>query len=282
MRQGSARNGDIELFWLAEGPADAPAVVLVNGAGSTAVMWCRELIDPLLEAGYQVVRFDNRDIGRSTRIAADQTYLIADLADDLAAVLDHLELERAHLLGRSMGGMTAMALAASQPARVASLVLVYTTPCLADPAHHGLPGPQAWVLEAMAEEAFSPPPSTEAERVARRIAETRLYAGTRYDFDDAWARAEATADAAHAPFAETGHGAAVTASPSLAPELARINQPTLVLHGTADPIIDVEHGRFLAAALPNAELIEYEGLGHEMPPAFCAEIIDPLLALLSR
>ena len=102
MRSGVATNGDVELFWFDEGDARATPIVFVNGAGSTAVMWDRALVDPLLDAGYRVIRFDNRDVGRSTRIASDVGYTIADLAADLAAVMDHLRVDSAHLLGRSM------------------------------------------------------------------------------------------------------------------------------------------------------------------------------------
>ena len=188
MRSGVAHNGEVELFWFDEGDPTADAVVLVNGAGSTAVMWCRELIDPLLAAGLRVVRFDNRDVGRSTRMPADADYTIPDLADDLAAVLDDLGVATAHLLGRSMGGMTIMQFAATRPERVRTMTLIYTTPAFADAGDLGLPGPQEHVLEAMAEAAFEPPPTTDAERIERRVKDTHLYVGTRYPVDEAWVR----------------------------------------------------------------------------------------------
>lgn len=263
-----------------EGPHDGPVVVLVNGAGSTAVMWCRELIDPLIAAGCRVLRFDNRDVGRSTRLPSDSVYTITDLADDLAAVLDATEVEAAHLLGRSMGGMVVMAFAAACPERVRTSTLIYTTPCLADGAAHDLPGPKPAIIESLTEAAFAPKPADDQERAARRVAEVRLFSGSRYPFDERAALEEAMADNAHAPFAEPGHGVAVLRSPSLVPVLADLVQPALVLQGTEDPIVDVAHGRFLAARLPNATYIEFDGLGHEMPPLFCAEIVKPVLALI--
>lgn len=280
MRTGIARNGDIDLYWVHEGDAGDPAVVLVNGAGSTAVMWCRELIDPLLDAGYRIIRFDNRDVGRSTRMAHDAHYIIPDLAGDLAAVLDALDVEAAHLLGRSMGGMINMSFADSHAERVMTSTLIYTSPAMSDLEAYGLPGPQPAVLDELARAAFAPQPESDAERVDRRFEETRFYSGTRYPFDEEWARAEAAADVAHAPHAESGHMAAAAVSPSLVPILGSLSQSTLVLHGTADSIIDVAHGRFLHERLPNSTLIEYEGLGHEMPPAFCVEAVPPILALL--
>lgn len=282
MRSGVAHNGEVELFWFDEGDPTADAVVLVNGAGSTAVMWCRELIDPLLAAGLRVVRFDNRDVGRSTRMPADADYTIPDLADDLAAVLDDLGVATAHLLGRSMGGMTIMQFAATRPERVRTMTLIYTTPAFADAGDLGLPGPQEHVLEAMAEAAFEPPPTTDAERIERRVKDTHLYVGTRYPVDEAWVRQEAADEVAHAPHAEPGHGVAVMRSESLVPALPSLTQPALVLHGTADPIVDVAHGRFLAQRLPDATYVEFEGLGHEMPPAFCTEIAPMVLDLVGH
>ena len=281
MRTGTAPNGDVELYWIDEGTPSDPAVVLVNGAGSTSVMWCRELIDPLLAAGYRVVRFDNRDVGRSTRVGHTVNYFISDLAADLGVVLDTLGVEAAHLVGRSMGGMINMSFSASHPHRVLTSTLIYTSPAFSDAVGHGLPGPKNFVIEAIADAAFAPRPTHDAERIERRVEETRLYSGTRYPFNEGWARAEAEADTAHAPYAEPSHAPAVMASPSLVPLLGSLTQPTLVLHGTADPIIDVAHGRFLDERLVNSSLIEYEGLGHEMPPAFCTEAVSPILSLLA-
>jgi pimeloyl-ACP methyl ester carboxylesterase len=272
MRTGMAHNDGIDLYWIEEGASGLPALVLVHGAGSPLVMWCRELIDPILEAGYRVIRFDNRDVGRSTRVPSDQQYLIPDLAADLRAVMDDCDAPTAHLVGRSMGGMTIMSFAALEPQRVETMTLIYTTACLADAGDHGLPGPDQRILDAMAEAAFDPPPANDDERIERRVVDAQLYAGSRYPFDEAWARREAAEEAAHAPYAEPGHGSAVMASDSLVPLLAALTQPALVLHGDADPIIDPSHGRFLAAGLPNSTYIEFDGLGHEMPPPFCAEI----------
>lgn len=280
MREGRASHGDIEIYTVAEGPVDAPTVVLVNGAGSTAVMWCRELVEPLLAAGFCVIRYDNRDVGRSSVLPSSVGYRLGDMGDDLLAVLDHWNVSKANALGRSMGGAIVMEAALARPDRFDTLTLVYTSACLGDPGAAGLPGPHDWVIEVLSQSAFSPPPANAEERVALRVAETELFAGTRYPFDAGWAREEAEADVAHGPHAEAGHYGAVAVSPSLADRVATLAHPALVLHGDADPIVPVEHGRHLASLLPKARLHEYEGLGHEMPPAFCGEITPVLLAHL--
>lgn len=284
MRTGTARNerrpdgaNAVSLHWVDEGDPDGRTVVLVNGAGSTAVAWCRELIDPLLEAGYRVIRFDNRDVGRSTRLDSARGYLLGDMADDLGAVLDAVGVATADIVGRSMGGAIALTFAIARPERVRTMGLIYTSPCLGDPGAHGLPGPKLRVLEAMAEAAFQPPPADDAERIERSVAASRLFVGSRYPFDEAWARAEAEAELAHAPYAEPGHGPAVMASPSLVPALSSVGHPVLVVHGSEDPVVPVEHGRFLASALPNATYVELDGLGHELPPAASAEVAPLLL-----
>jgi pimeloyl-ACP methyl ester carboxylesterase len=133
----------------------------------------------------------------------------------------------------------------------------------------------------MAEAAAAPPPETDADRIAARVEEARLFTGSRYAFDEAWARAEAEADVAHAAHARPAHGLAVMRSPSAVEGLAAIACPTLVVHGTEDPIIDVTHGRFLARHIPGARLVELEGMSHEMPPAMCHEIIGDVLAVMA-
>lgn len=281
LREDVARNDAIELYTLLETPDDAngETVLLVSGMGSTSVTWSRALVDPLLHAGYAVVRFDLRDVGRSTRPPAMDVYTLVDLASDALAVLDHWSVDRAHILGRSMGGSIAIELALDAADRVHTLTLAYSSAALM-PSDDGLPPPEDWVIEAGAEMMFAPPPRTPDERIERIVAEAELFAGTRHPFDADAARAEATAEVAHAPHAEHAHGIAIVSSSSRVPDLGRIQVPTLVLHGTADPVVPVAHGRLLAQRIPGARIIEYEGLGHEMPAAWCDEIVPEVLAHL--
>ncbi len=278
LHEGVARNGDIEIFTTLASPPSSPsgAMLLVNGMGSTSVTWSRALVDPLLEAGIAVVRFDLRDVGRSTRLPSMTPYTLADLAADAIAVLDHWELSAAHVLGRSMGGSVCIEAALAAPERVTTLTLAYSSAALM-PSDDGLPPPEDWVIDAAAEALFAPPPASDGERIERIVAESQRYAGTRHPFDVEAARAEAAAEVAHAPHGDHGHGVAVLSSPSRVGDLARIAVPTLVLHGTADPVVPIAHGRLLAARIPRARLVEFEGLGHEMPAAWCREIAPEVL-----
>lgn len=276
MTEGTARNDDVELYWVAEGEPETGTVLLINGGGSTSPMWCRELIDPMLDAGYRVARFDNRDIGRSTWLSGVD-YNMCDMADDAAAVLQVLGADQAHIVGRSMGGLVAQWLAVHHPAVTASLSLIYTTPSLTDDR---LPKSQPSVRRQTASEAQEP--ATAEDRMKIRTGSNRFYSGTRYPYDEPWSTAEARAEADHAPWNLPGHFGAVRRTPSLIDRLAEIEAPAIVIHGDADPIVPVEHGRFLGANLPHADYHEFTGLSHELPPAFCTEITPLLLAHFLR
>jgi len=271
MECGTVTNMDINLYWVAEGDPERPAVLLINGGGSTLPMWCRELIDPILEAGYRVVRFDNRDIGRSSWVP-DIRYTIEDMADDASAVLDAVGADAAHLVGRSMGGLTAQWMALKHRGRVRSLTLIYTTPSMTDDR---LPQSTPSARTQTAAEAVEP--ATAEDRMKVRMDSNRFYAGTRFPFDEAWSAAEAQLEVDHAPWNLPGHFRAVRNTPSLVDRLGEISAPTLVLHGDADPIVPVEHGRHLGANIAGASYHEFAGLSHELPPAFCTEIRQLLL-----
>lgn len=273
--EATAHNGATEIYWISEGPDSAETVLLINGGGSSSPMWCRELIDPLLDAGYRVIRFDNRDVGRSTRSAKGARYSVDDMASDAVAVLDAANAHSAHLFGRSMGGIIAQALSLEHPARVASLTLLYTTPGLSDAE---LPTSHPSVAEHAQEllRRSSPNPTRE-ERIALRVDGNRFYTGTRYPYDEAWSCAEAEAEADHAPHATPPHGVVVRQYPTMRPRLHEIAMPTLVIHGDADPIVPVEHGRKLAELIPDCTYLELAGLSHELPPALCIELVPSLL-----
>lgn len=275
IREGTASNGEVNLYWVAEGDQGHPTVLLVNGAGSTSPLWSRQLVDPILAAGFQVVRFDNRDIGRSTWMP-ETKYTLQDMADDTAAVLDAAGATQAHIFGRSMGGMTAQWLAVTHPDRVRSLVLLYTSPGIVD---ERLPRSQPSVAAQSAAEAAAP--ATDEARSKIRHASNEFYAGSRYEFDREWSLAEAKAEVDHAPWNLPGHFAAVLRTPSLIDRLGEISAPTLVLHGDEDPIVPVEHGRFLAESIEGAIYHEFEGLSHELPPAFCDEITPTVIDFFS-
>jgi pimeloyl-ACP methyl ester carboxylesterase len=264
----------VQIWAEALGPADAPAVLLVAGADSSSRRWSPRVVERFLEAGMQVVRYDHRDTGRSSLLPADAVYDLDDLAADAVAVLDALDVGAVHVVGHSMGGMVGQLLALSHPTRVRTLTLLATTPA---PDDERMPLPDEDLVLAIAERRFAPLPKDEAGRVAWHVELARLFAGTRYPFDEAHELSVAEAEVAWAWRPETGHGPAVFGSPGRIDRLGAIDCPTLVVHGDADRVYPPEHAHALAGGIPGASLVVVEGLGHESPPALFDELWDLLL-----
>ncbi len=270
--------GHVSLWADMEGPPDAEVVVLLAGADSPGFRWTRAVVDPLLAAGYRVLRFDHRDCGRSTRFTTDDAYGLADLAADTLGLLDHFDVARAHLVGRSMGGMVAQVIGLDDPQRVLTLTLISTTPGAGD---ERLPDPSDEFVEQMIGRIFEGPPADREGRERWIVDLHRILSGASHPFE-----AEAQLELARAELdtgwvAETGHGVAVHSSPSRLDRLQEIVAPTLVIHGTADPVYPPAHARALADGIPGSILVEVEGLGHEFPDALEAEIWPTLKLHLS-
>jgi len=234
------------------------------------------LVEQLVSGGHQVLVYDHRDVGRSTKTDPNRGYRVVDLARDLFAIVQSAA-PPAHIVGRSMGGAVALQLALDSPEMVRSLSLIGTSACLADPHAEGLGGPSEAFIEASSEAMFAPPPKTDEERLGRIVAESMLLAGPDYPTTPAEALEQAKLVLQHGYRPETGHAVAVSASPSLTPHLGQITKATLVIHGTADPVLPLEHAHHLVEHLPNATLMEVEGLGHDTPPALCRDIAPRLL-----
>lgn len=246
------------------------------GLGAQLIQWDEGLCELLAEQGHHVVRFDNRDAGLSTHFhdhgvpatGAAPPYLLDDLADDTAALMDVLGWTAAHIVGASMGGMIAQTLAIRHPERVLTLTSIMSTPgpSVAPPTEAAaaiLMGRPAQGREAVLEQAVrtwstigSPGYELDQERI-------RAMAGLAYDrcFD---------------PAGTARQLAAIMASGDRTELLAQVAVPTLVLHGEADPLVPVVGGRATAAAIPGARLVTYPGMGHDLPrelwPSFVAEI----------
>jgi pimeloyl-ACP methyl ester carboxylesterase len=249
------------------GRDDDPVLLLIGGAGWSRDWWDDELCDRFVAAGLRVVRYDHRDTGESTHWPPGAPgYTGADLTADALAVLDGLDVRRAHLVGLSMGGGIAQSLALTDPERVASLTLIATT--AVDPRVGELPGVTPELAALFADGAPEPDHSDPAVAVEALVEGERPFAGPDA-FDEARTRAIAhrvvarsrdlAASANHYSVPGGGH-----AGPD---DLSAISVPALVVHGSADPLFPLEHGRALAAAIPGARLLEIAGMGHQLPPA---------------
>ena len=241
-----------------------PAILLIAGASCSMDWWEDGLCRRLAEGGRLVVRYDHRDTGRSTTCPPGAPdYTGADLVADAVAVLDALEIERAHVVGLSMGGGIAQHLAAGHRDRVATLTLVSTS---RSAGADGLPGMTAELQAALAD----PPPEPDWEDreavVDYIVAGERPFAGPE-DVDEPRVRAlaERVFDRSNDIAASLANHVLLEGG-DLPGTIELPGQPTLVLHGTADPFFPPAHGRALAAEIPGARLVELDGVGHQYPP----------------
>lgn len=242
------------------GAAADPAILLVHGASASMLWWERELCDRLAAGGRHVIRFDNRDTGRSVSYPPGRPgYALRDMADDAVGILDALGVARAHLVGRSMGGGIVALAATHHPDRVASLTLVSTTSGGAD-----LPPMSEDVVAYTS--AGGPDPADPAAVVAFIVGLMEVYAGGSPFFDEAAMRAIAERDLVRTSDIAaclTNHFAIAVGEPV---PLGEIDAPTLVVHGDRDPVFPLPHGRALQQQIPGAALLVLEGTGHDLPP----------------
>lgn len=288
---GRAAVNGVELEYEVLGDLSDPVLLLVGGLGAQLVSWDDDFCSLLRSLGLAVIRFDNRDVGRSTliddprdpvallgqRLGGEDVappYRIADMADDAAALLGALDVEAAHVLGSSMGGMISQALAIAHPDRVLTLTSVMST---TGDRSVGKADPK--VFGAM----MAPTPTDTEEAIAHRVALSAVMAGPS-GIDEVRARRRATLEQARAadPRGVVRQLLGVVSSPPRTDALAGVGVPTLVIHGDADPVIDLSGGRQTADAVPGAELLVLEGVGHELPERVWPTVIDRLEATMGR
>jgi len=282
-----AANG-IELAYDCFGAADAPPLVLVQGLGCQMIAWDEAFCAQLAAAGYRVIRFDNRDIGRSTWLpqlgvpriaemfaaiaqgaAVSAPYLLGDMAADVAGLLDALAIERAHVVGVSMGGAIAQELALGWPERVRTL-----TSIMSNTGDAGFPAPAPAALGLL----LTPPPLERSAYIADYAKRWRLLRGAGFAPDEAMdaGRAERIFDRGLNPAGVARQLAAIIATPGRARALARLRVPALVLHGDKDPLVHVSGGIATAQAIAGARLQILEGMGHALPMQYWSEVIAAL------
>lgn len=277
--------GQVTLAYETFGSPDDPPMVLVMGVATQMLGWPDGFCQALADQGFYVVRFDNRDIGLSTHLddagvpdlmallsggSGTAPYLLADMADDTAGLLDALDLDRVHLVGLSMGGMIAQEVALRHGERLISLTSIMSTPA----AHIGKPTPEASAT------LMWPSPKTEAEAAELTVNVYRVVGSPAYPSDVEWLRAVG-AESFRRSSKSAGkvrQFAAILVSPDRRPGLAALAVPTLVLHGEEDPLIQVEGGHETAAAVPGSRLVTYPGMGHDLPeelwPTLVGEITE--------
>lgn len=280
-----ARCNGINIEFETFGDPASPPILLIMGLGAQMILWPDEFCEALAAAGHYVIRYDNRDVGLSSRIKGTRKprvvrtvlasmlrlpvqvpYTLDDMAHDAAALLDHLGLHSAHVVGVSMGGMISQVLAARQPQRVRSLTLIMTTS-----GNPRLPGPSLELRLRL----LRTPPFGDRELMIRYGMDTwRLIGSPEYPLDDVAMRTKV--ERHHDRSSDRSGFArqllAIIASGSRVPLLKRIHAPTLVIHGEDDPLVPVAGAHDLAKHIPGARLHLIPGMGHDMPPALLPQL----------
>jgi pimeloyl-ACP methyl ester carboxylesterase len=281
------RANGIALEYEVFGDRSAPPLLLVMGLGAQLTLWPMELVEALVDRGFRVIRYDNRDIGLSHKMEGAKApgmvrhllmkrlgfsprvpYTLADMAADGVGLLDALGIDKAHVVGASMGGMIAQHIAFSHPERVLSLTSIMSTT-----GHAKLPPAQK---EAIAVLTRRPVSMAETVMVEHGVKIGRTIGSPGYPADEARLRANATRDfrRSYYPSGMPRQLAAIIADGDRRARLARVSAPTLVIHGEDDPLVPLECGIDTAKHIPGATLKTIPGMGHDLPLELVEEIAE--------
>ncbi|HWM54202.1 MAG TPA: alpha/beta fold hydrolase [Solirubrobacterales bacterium] len=280
----------IEIAYQEIGDPDGEPLFLVMGLGTQMLAWDEAFCATLAERGFRVVRFDNRDIGRSTMIdsagipkridvfvgrRSTAAYRLSDMAADAAGLMDHLEIDSAHVVGASMGGMIGQTLAIEQPERVRSLVSIMST---TGNRLVGTPTPKAYAL------LLSDFPRDRYAYVERVVKTFELIGSPAFAMDEERLReiAGRMYERSHNPAGIMRQIHAISASGSRTRALGDLTLPVTVIHGTRDPLIRPSGGRATARAIPGARLRMVEGMGHDFPEALWPLFVDEIADTAAR
>ena len=278
MGEGKVKANNIEIWYEEFGESTNPTVLLIMGSGCQGIMWNMELINGIVNAGYHVIRFDNRDTGLSTWIDDFNAtpYSYEDMAADTIGLMDALNIEKAHIIGWSMGGTIAQLVAIHYPNRVLSLTSWMSTYWSFDP---DVPAMNDELSSRFAEIMEATPPETKEAFIEGNVNIFRLMSGSRFPFDEQWVRSitEKSYIRGWNTNGTQNQAAAGMASPSRLEALRNLNIPTLVIHGTEDPVINYAHGVVCAKVIPGAKLLTLKGVGHEIPVEIIPETVEVIL-----
>jgi pimeloyl-ACP methyl ester carboxylesterase len=290
VRSGFARAGELDIAYEDMGNPEDPAVLLIMGLGAQLVLWRKGFCDMLVERGFRVIRFDNRDVGLSSKLdgrhtgsallpkmarsylglRSESVYTLEHMADDAAALLDHLRIERAHIVGGSMGGMIAQVFAARHQQRTKTLGVIFSSnnKALLPP-----PGPKQ--LRAIT---ARPPDGSRDGVVANAVRVGRIIGSPGYPTPQEQAEADAAEsyDRSYYPAGVARQFGAILGSGSLSRYDRAITAPTVVIHGAADKLMRPSGGRAVAKAIRRARFVLFDGMGHDLPEPLWNDIAAEL------
>lgn len=296
VRTGTARSGDLDIYYEDMGDVGDPAVLLIMGLGAQLLLWREAFCERLVNQGLRVIRYDNRDVGLSSKVEGRHTgaklaprlvrsylgksseaiYTLEDMADDAAALLDHLEIEKAHIVGGSMGGMIAQVFAACHRERTKTLAVIFSSnnqPLLPPP------GPKQ--LKAIT---TRPKDTSRDGIIANAVRVARITGSPGYPTPEETVRANAVEgyERSYYPAGVARHVDAVLGSGSLLRYDKQITVPTVVIHGRADKLMRPSGGRAVAGAIRNARLVMFGGMGHDLPEPLWDDIVGELKTTFSE
>jgi pimeloyl-ACP methyl ester carboxylesterase len=283
-----AHANGIDICYEIFGDAKAEPMLLIMGLGAQMIHWDDEFCRQLAARGFRVIRFDNRDIGKSSKLSGGKRltavellklrflkipvaapYTLLDMAKDTISLMDVLGIQSAHLVGASMGGMIAQEIAISFPQRVRSLTSIMSTT-----GNPKVPPPTREASAIL----MAPPPATKEEFFVRFAQTWKILRGGSFPEDEALdrSRAERTYERGLNPAGVGRQLRAILASGSRKERLRAVKAPTLVIHGSVDPLVRPEGGKDTAASIPGAKFLLVEGMGHALPIPMWPQVIDAI------
>jgi pimeloyl-ACP methyl ester carboxylesterase len=290
VRTGTARSGDLDIYYEDMGDPNDPAVLLIMGLGAQLLLWRKGFCELLINQGLRVIRYDNRDVGLSSKVegrhtgaklaprlvrsylgqASESVYTLENMADDAAALLDHLRIEKAHIVGASMGGMIAQVFAARYQHRTKTLAVIFSSnnQALLPP-----PGPKQ--LRAIT---TRPKDTSRDGVIANAVAVNRIIGSPGYPAPEEKVLADAAEgyDRSYYPAGVARHFSAIMGSGSLLHYDKLITVPTVVIHGRADKLMRPSGGRAVAKSIRRARLVLFDGMAHDLPEPLWDDIVGEL------
>jgi pimeloyl-ACP methyl ester carboxylesterase len=280
----TAHVNGVDIEYVTDGDPAHPALLLVMGLGGQLIAWPQGFVDGLQARGFFLVRYDNRDCGLSTKFegtpditalfggdGSSASYRVDDMADDAAALLQHLRIDRAHVVGVSMGGMITQALAINHSDQFLSACSIMST--TGDPS---VGAPTGEAMSAL----LRPVATSREEAIEASLEGSRVIGSSTYPTAESFLRQRAAAayDRSYCPEGTARQLGAILASPDRTEGLHGVRMPFLVIHGEDDPLVTLSGGQATAAAVPGSKLITIPGMGHDLPEALWADITDAIVA----
>jgi len=283
-----AKANNIEIEYDTFGDSSAKPLLFVMGLGAQMIRWEKDLCMMFVEKGFYVIRFDNRDVGLSTKFeeagvpdimkvfmarqrgeSITPPYTVEDMADDAVGLLDALNIEKAHICGASMGGMIVQLIAIRHPNRVLSL-----TSIMSSTGNPNLPQPKPEAMQIL----LKPAPSEREAYIEESVKRWRVLYGSGFPYpaEKVHEIAAALYDRSYYPQGMTRQLVAILATENRVPKLGSVKIPTLVIHGGDDPLVPVEGGKETAASIPGAELLIIDGMGHSLPIEVWPQVVEAI------